>query len=153
MWWFGQRIPSKFPSVSKSISVLVKHRKNCKCCPVSLLIVRSQWYTWIQVHNCLKCKQFTQVHTPSHVSVRVHLFVFDFVFFIVWVIVFWLVRSCLLINLIRYLKSHKSLGSLFEYVLLMSLSLYCIYLWHCIFLWSGHIPSSLWSYVSKVTTL
>ena len=108
---------SNLSVISKNTSVLVKHRKNGECCPLSLLIFRSQWLSWIQVLNCVKCKQFTQVHTPCHVSVMVHLFVFDFVFFILWVIVFWLVRSCLLITLIIYLKSHKSLGSLFECVL------------------------------------
>ena len=39
-----------------------KHCKNCECCPVSLLIVRSQWLSWIQVLNCLKCQRF---HTSS----------------------------------------------------------------------------------------
>ena len=30
-----------------------KHRKNCECCPVSLLIVRSQRLSWIfQILNC-----------------------------------------------------------------------------------------------------
>ena len=28
------------------------HCKNCKCCPVSLFIVRSQRSSWIQVFNC-----------------------------------------------------------------------------------------------------
>ena len=32
---------------------------NCKCCPVSLLIVRSQWLSWTQVLNL---NNFTQVH-------------------------------------------------------------------------------------------
>ena len=35
----------------------LKHRKNCKCCPVSLLIVRSQRLSWIQVLNCQNCNQ------------------------------------------------------------------------------------------------
>ena len=29
-----------------------RHRKNCECCPVSLLIVRSERLSWIQVLNC-----------------------------------------------------------------------------------------------------
>ena len=45
-------------------------------------------------------------------SLNVFLIVFVFVF--VFFIVFLLVRSCLLITLIKCLKSHKSLGSLFE---------------------------------------
>ena len=32
--------------------VKIKHCKNCKSCPVSLLIVRSQRVSWIQVINC-----------------------------------------------------------------------------------------------------
>ena len=44
-----------------------KHRNNCKCCPVSLLIVRSQRLSWIQVLNCLKCQQF---HTSSQAMSR-----------------------------------------------------------------------------------
>ena len=32
-----------------------KHRKNCECCPVSLLIVRQQRLSWIQVLNCQNC--------------------------------------------------------------------------------------------------
>ena len=31
-----------------------KHRKNCECCPVSLLIFRSQRLSWIQVLKCHK---------------------------------------------------------------------------------------------------
>jgi len=49
----------------------------------------------------------------SQVSEIDYVFVFVFVF----VIVFLLVRSCPLITLIKCLKGHKSLGSLFEGVL------------------------------------
>ena len=38
---------------------------------------------------------------------------------------YFLVRSCLLITLIKCLKGHKSQGSAFEGVLKISLSLYC----------------------------
>ena len=35
---------------------LSKHRKNCECCPVSQLIVRSRRLSWIQnCSQCLKC--------------------------------------------------------------------------------------------------
>ena len=38
----------------------LKRRKNHECCPVSLLIVVSQWLSWIQVLNCLwKDNNFT----------------------------------------------------------------------------------------------
>merc|ERR1719239_933826 len=46
----------------------------------------------------------------SSLNVVVSVFVFVFVF--VFIIVFFLVRSCLLITLIKCLKGHKSLGSL-----------------------------------------
>ena len=47
-------------------------------------------------------------------SLNVFVFVIVFFFVIVFVIVFLLVRSCPLITLIKCLKGHKSLGSLFE---------------------------------------
>ena len=37
------------------LSLQVKHCKNCKCCSVSLLIARSQWFSVIQVLNCQYC--------------------------------------------------------------------------------------------------
>ena len=67
------------------------------------------------------------------------------------------IRSCPLITLIKCLKCHKSLGSLSEGVLKMYLSLsssLCLSLYLLLsFFWSGHVPSSLWSSVSKVTSL
>ena len=39
-----------------------KHRKNCECCPVSQLIVRSQRLSWIQVLNCQNCSQCLKCH-------------------------------------------------------------------------------------------
>ena len=39
-----------------------KHRKNCECCPVSLLIVRQQRLSWIQVLNCQNCNQCLKSH-------------------------------------------------------------------------------------------
>ena len=48
-----------------------------------------------------------------------NVFVIVIVFVFVFVVVFF--RSCFLITLIKCLKGHKSLGSLFEGVLLMSL--------------------------------
>ena len=86
-----------------------KHCNNCKCCPVSLLIVRSQWVSWIQILSCLKCQQF---HASSQARSclrqfsgialwRLSLKVFVFVF----VIVFFVVMSCLLI---KCLKGHNS---------------------------------------------
>ena len=50
-------------------------------------------------------------------SLNVFVFVIIIVFVIVFVIVFFLVRSCPLITLIKCLKGHKSLGSLFGGVL------------------------------------
>ena len=50
-------------------------------------------------------------------NVFVFVFVIVFVFVFVFVIVFFLVRSSLLITLIKCLKGHKALGSLFDGVL------------------------------------
>ena len=43
--------------VQVSCSAGKKHRKNCECCPVSLLIVRSQRLSWIQFLKCQRCNQ------------------------------------------------------------------------------------------------
>ena len=86
------------------------------------------------------CLFFGQVMSPHHSdqmsqrsqvsrialwwsSLNVFVSVIVFVFVFVFVIVFFLVRSCLLISLIKCLKGHKSLGSLFEGALYMYLSL------------------------------
>ena len=45
-----------------------KHRKNCECCPVSLLNVRSQRLSWIQVLNCQNCNQCLKGHSLSKLS-------------------------------------------------------------------------------------
>ena len=42
--------------------LITKHHKNCECCPVSLLIVRSQRLSWIQVLNCQNCSQCLKTH-------------------------------------------------------------------------------------------
>ena len=42
-----------------------KHRKNCECCPVSLLIVRWQRLSWIQVLNCKNCNQCLNCHKSA----------------------------------------------------------------------------------------
>ena len=44
-----------------------KHRKNCECCPVSLLIVRSQWLSW------LSGSQLSEMVTISHSSQAGHV--------------------------------------------------------------------------------
>ena len=60
--------------------------------------------------------QMSQRSQVSRVALyRCSLNVFAFV--TVWVIVIWLVRSCIIITLIICLKGHKSLWSLFECVL------------------------------------
>ena len=90
-------------------------------------------------------------------NVFVFVIVIVFVFVFVFVIVFCWVRSCLLITLIKCLKGHQSLGSLFQGALLMYLSLslsLSFYLSLSLsFVGSGHVFSSLWSNVSKVTSL
>ena len=101
-------------------------------------------------------KSVSQMSQVSRITVwRSSLNVFVFVFIFVFVIVFLGVMSCLLITLIKCLKGHKSLGSLFEGILKMYLSFVISHhLCLCLFYFcSGHISSSLWSNVSKVTSL
>ena len=103
---------SKFHIVPPFFS-LKKHRKNCECCPVSPLIVRQQRLSWIQVLNCrnrnqcLKCHKsvWLSLSFPLSLSLSMSLSLSFFV------------RPCPLITLIKCLKGHKSLGSLFEGVL------------------------------------
>ena len=66
------------------IQIPNEYYMNCKWFPVSLLIVRLQWLSWIQILNCLKCQRF---HTSSQamscdVLVMVVVFVFDLVVFL-----------------------------------------------------------------------
>ena len=86
-----------------------KHRKKCECCPVSLLIVREQRLSRIQVLNCQKCNQCLKCHKSLGSLFEGALNVFVFVVVFVFVFVF-----VTLITLIKCLKVHKSLGSLFE---------------------------------------
>ena len=129
----------KTPILTSGMDTLgEKHRKNCECCPVSLLIVRSQWLSWSQVLDCLKCKQF---HTPCHVSVMVSVFVFSFVFVIGWVIVFWLVRSYIIITYVSKVTSleDRSLNVFSKCICLCHCLCLCICLCHDPFCWSGHV--------------
>ena len=45
-----------------------KHHKNCECCPVSLLIVRWQRLSWIQVLHCRNCNQCLKCHESLGLS-------------------------------------------------------------------------------------
>ena len=67
------------------IQIPNKYYMNCKWFPVSLLIVRLQWLSWIQILNCLKCQLF---HTSSQ-AMSCHGFC------IVFVTCHFLSRSCL----------------------------------------------------------
>ena len=67
------------------------------------------------------------------------VFVFAFAIVFVFVIIFLLVRPCPLITLMICIKGHKSLESLFEGGLQLSLSLSLS--WSLSFCWSGHVTS------------
>ena len=86
--------------------------------------------------------------------IYVIVFVIAFVFVFVFVIVFFF-RSYPLITLIKCLTGQNSLRSLFEGVLhiFLSLSSSLSLSLSMSFCWSGHVSSSLWSNVSKVTSL
>ena len=50
-----------------------KHRKNCECCPVSLLIVRQQRLLWIHVLNCQNCNYCLKCHKSLGLSLSLSL--------------------------------------------------------------------------------
>ena len=50
------------------------HRKNCECCPVSQLIVRSQRLSWIQVLNCQNCSQCLKCRKSLGLSLLMSLY-------------------------------------------------------------------------------
>ena len=61
VWLFCKIRPRVSSQVSQRLNTI--HRKNCECCPVSLLIVRSQRLSWIQIlncHHCPKCHKWWQ---------------------------------------------------------------------------------------------
>ena len=49
------------------------HRKNCECCPVSLLIVRHQRLSWIQVLNWQNCNKCLKCHKCLGLSLLLSL--------------------------------------------------------------------------------
>ena len=65
--WIGPKNDSMQYSLNKNLIIYLtkyslKHRKNCECCPVSQLIVRSQTLSWIQVLNYQNCSQCLKCH-------------------------------------------------------------------------------------------
>ena len=66
-------------------------------------------------YSFIRSDQIYQKSQVSKIALRIsslNVSVFVILFVFVLVIVFWLVRSCLLITLINRLKGHKSLGSI-----------------------------------------
>ena len=56
-------------SIQPTSSVIrIKNRKNWECCPVSLLIIRSQRLSWIQVINYKNCNQCLKGHKSLGLS-------------------------------------------------------------------------------------
>ena len=93
-----------------------KHGKNCKCCPVSLLIVRSYLIVMnsgSQLSEKLSVSQLSQVSRIDR-SLKVLSKCISLCHFICLCQCFsFFVRSCLLMTLINCLKGFKSLGSIF----------------------------------------
>merc|ERR1711956_129384 len=96
----------------------------CLCHCLCLCICLCHYLFFGQVmspHHSDQMSQRSQVSRVALWRCSLNVFVFVivivFVFVFVFVIVFFLVRSCLLITLIKCLKGHKSLGSLFGGVL------------------------------------
>ena len=73
------------------------------------------------VRNVIKCQVSGNTYLGLLCEGSLNAFVIVFVF--VFVIVVLMVRSCLLVPLIKCLKGHKYLGLLFECIFKMSLSL------------------------------
>ena len=103
-------------------------------CPVSVLIVQSQWLSWYSVLNCQNCNQCLKGH-HSPVS-KIALWkcsrhVFDFVFVFDFLFVFLLVGPCLVRIPDPLVYTTKWVGVT----------------------WLGHVCSSLWSKVWVYDTL
>ena len=103
---------------------LIKHRKNCECCPQCYSLLPGPYYCYVLRFSIVKKnQQFHDFSWIGGVSVIVFVIaffielVFVFVFVFVIVVVFLLVRSCFLIILIKCLKGHNSQRSLFGGVL------------------------------------
>ena len=77
----------------------------------------SHFHFLIILHGTIVNNVETNIALCWWSSLNIFVFLIVFVFVIVFVNVFFLVRSCLFITLIKCLKGHKSLASLFEGVL------------------------------------
>ena len=71
----------------------------------------------MSTHHSDQMSQRSQVSRIALWRCSLNVFVFVIVVVVVFFIVFLLLRSCLLITLIKFLKLHKCLGLLFEGVL------------------------------------
>ena len=132
-----------FPSASKWPEIPDPLQTSCQnflCCPVSLLIVRSQWLSWIQVLNCSKCQQCCTSSKALScfchdlcICICLHLWSsIRSCLLITLIICLWSsIRSCLLITLIICLKGHEFLHLPF-----------CL----CIYLFLGQVMSPHQSY-------
>ena len=121
----------------------------------------------IWLFHCLFAGQVMSPHHSDQMSRRSHVsgialwrcsltafvFVIVFVFVFVFFVVFVLVRSCLLIALIKCLEGHKSLIFALWKCSLNVFVFVIAFVFVIVFFWSGRVSSSLWSNVSKVTSL
>ena len=129
--FFGYFPPSLASDVNRDkTGLLDKHRKNCECRPVSLLIVTK--HSVLKGHKgflclclCLIVAQIMSPHFFDQMSLRSQVSRIA-----LWMEVF-------------------SKGICHCHALSFSLSLF-LFLYFC---WSCHVSSSLWSNVSKVTSL
>ena len=121
--------------LSWKVRSIKKHRKNCKCCLVSLLIVKSQRLSSIQVLNCqcLKGHKFSRLSFTSPLLLSLS---WSLSLSLCWL---GLVSLSLRTNVwkVTSLKG-RSLNVFFQISLSLSLC------------WSGHVFLSFWSKVSKV---
>ena len=123
---FTKGILAKLNELISESDTSPKHRKNCECCPVSQLIVRSQNLSWIQFLNCQNCSQ--------------NVFVFVFVNFFGHVMSSHHSEQMSQRSHVSRIALRRCSQNVFVFVFVN-------------FFWSCHVFSSLWTNVSKVTSL
>ena len=103
-----------------------KHRKNCECCHHHSLFKGHNVIVHIVVLNCQKCNQCLKCHVSGHKNFQNSE------------------------NSSKIWKIVKKLSKIVNIVKIVKIVKNCQKISKC---WSGHVSSSLWSSVSKVTGL
>ena len=134
-----------------------KHRKNCECCPVSQLIVRSQRLSWIQVLNCQNCSKCLKCNKSlglllggvlkMSLSLSLYLYLSLSIFF---GHVMFSHHSEQMSQRSQVSRMALKRGSQNVFVFVIVIVFVFVFV---NFFWSCYVFSSLWTNVSKVTSL